>query len=130
MVMVGDLEKSTFSNIEQQSLEFVKYTLSPWVTRLEQIFSKSLLRTKERGLYSIRFNVERLFDLICKSKLLSEEMIEATFNKAIVKLCDRLGLKDNLLSVLAKRYAWEDTLLNVLRCRARELMWSPCDLPR
>ena len=28
--MVGDLEKSSFSNIEQQSLEFVKYTLDPW----------------------------------------------------------------------------------------------------
>ena len=31
--MVGDLEKSTFSNIEQQSLEFVKYTLNPWCVR-------------------------------------------------------------------------------------------------
>lgn len=31
--MVGDLEKSSFSNIEQQSLEFVKYTLEPWVIR-------------------------------------------------------------------------------------------------
>jgi HK97 family phage portal protein len=28
--MIGDLEKSSFSNIEQQSLEFVKYTLDPW----------------------------------------------------------------------------------------------------
>ena len=27
--MVGDLEKSSFSNIEQQSLEFVKYTARP-----------------------------------------------------------------------------------------------------
>src|SRR5574344_1223608 len=34
--MVGDLEKSSFSNIEQQSLEFVKYTLDPWVARWEQ----------------------------------------------------------------------------------------------
>ena len=33
--MVGDLEKSSFSNIEQQSLEFVKYTLEPWVIRWE-----------------------------------------------------------------------------------------------
>ena len=33
--MVGDLEKSSFSNIEQQSLEFVKYTLDPWVSRWE-----------------------------------------------------------------------------------------------
>ena len=31
--MIGDLEKSSFSNIEQQSLEFVKYTLDPWVIR-------------------------------------------------------------------------------------------------
>ena len=34
--MVGDLEKSRFSNIEQQSLEFVKYTLNLWVCRWEQ----------------------------------------------------------------------------------------------
>jgi HK97 family phage portal protein len=34
--MIGDLEKSSFSNIEQQSLEFVKYTLDPWVCRWEQ----------------------------------------------------------------------------------------------
>ena len=27
--MIGDLEKSSFNNIEQQSLEFVKYTLDP-----------------------------------------------------------------------------------------------------
>lgn len=31
--MVGDLEKSSFSNIEQQSLEFVKYTVGPLVAR-------------------------------------------------------------------------------------------------
>ena len=30
------LDKSSFSNIEQQSLEFVKYTLDPWVIRWEQ----------------------------------------------------------------------------------------------
>lgn len=38
--MVGDLEKSSFSNIEQQSLEFVKYTLDPWVSRWEQSIVK------------------------------------------------------------------------------------------
>ena len=41
--MVGDLEKSSFSNIEQQSLEFVKYTLDPWVIRWEQSLMRSLL---------------------------------------------------------------------------------------
>lgn len=38
--MVGDLEKSGFSNIEQQSLEFVKYTLEPWLMRWEQAMAR------------------------------------------------------------------------------------------
>ena len=29
--MIGDLEKSTFSNIEHQSIDFVKFSLSPWL---------------------------------------------------------------------------------------------------
>lgn len=58
--MVGDLDKSSFSNIEQQSLEFVKYTLNPWVVRLEQALQKSLLLPEERKRYFIRFNVDGL----------------------------------------------------------------------
>lgn len=46
--MVGDLEKSSFSNIEQQSLEFVKYTLDPWVIRWEQALKKSLFLPEEK----------------------------------------------------------------------------------
>jgi HK97 family phage portal protein len=33
--MIGDLDKATFSNIEQQSLEFVMHTLTPWLVRWE-----------------------------------------------------------------------------------------------
>ena len=58
--MVGDLEKSSFSNIEQQSLEFVKYTLDPWVTRWEQAMQKALLLPGEKSQYSIKFNVDGL----------------------------------------------------------------------
>ncbi len=58
--MVGDLEKSSFSNIEQQSLEFVKYTLDPWVIRWEQSIMRSLLTTKEKKTYFVKFNVEGL----------------------------------------------------------------------
>lgn len=46
--MVGDLEKSSFSNIEQQSLEFVKYTLEPWLVRWEQSMIRSLLTPSEK----------------------------------------------------------------------------------
>ena len=58
--MVGDLEKSSFSNIEQQSLEFVKYTLDPWVVRWEQSIQRSLLTADEKKTYFVKFNVEGL----------------------------------------------------------------------
>ena len=58
--MVGDLEKSSFSNIEQQSLEFVKYTLDPWVSRWEQNMRRSLLSEEEKKTYFIKFNVDGL----------------------------------------------------------------------
>ena len=58
--MVGDLDKSSFSNIEQQSLEFVKYTLNPWVIRWEQAMHKALLLPSEKQQYFIKFNVDGL----------------------------------------------------------------------
>ena len=58
--MVGDLEKSSFSNIEQQSLEFVKYTLDPWVIRWEQSIQRSLLSRDEKATYFVKFNLEGL----------------------------------------------------------------------
>ena len=58
--MVGDLEKSSFSNIEQQSLEFVKYTLDPWVVRWEQSFMRRLLSEDEKQQYFVKFNLEGL----------------------------------------------------------------------
>ncbi len=58
--MVGDLEKSSFSNIEQQSLEFVKYTLEPWIVRWEQSLNRALLTAGEKPDYFIKFNVDGL----------------------------------------------------------------------
>ena len=58
--MVGDLEKSSFSNIEQQSLEFVKYTLDPWIVRWEQSLARSLLSDDEKKSYYFKFNLEGL----------------------------------------------------------------------
>ena len=58
--MVGDLEKSSFSNIEQQSLEFVKYTLDPWIVRWEQSIRRALLSSEEKQKYFVKFNLEGL----------------------------------------------------------------------
>lgn len=58
--MIGDLEKSSFNNIEQQSMEFVKYTLDPWVIRWEQAMQKSLFLPEEKKQYFLKFNVNGL----------------------------------------------------------------------
>ncbi len=58
--MVGDLEKSSFSNIEQQSLEFVKYTLDPWVIRWEQSLARALFTDSEKKEYFFKFSLEGL----------------------------------------------------------------------
>lgn len=58
--MVADLEKSSFSNIEQQSLEYVQYTLRPWLTRLEQAMYRRLFTEEEKKRYFFKFNVDGL----------------------------------------------------------------------
>lgn len=58
--MIGDLEKSSFSNIEQQSLEFVMYTLDPWVVRWEQSIKRVLFSEDEKKEYFVKFNVDGL----------------------------------------------------------------------
>ena len=46
--MLKSLERSTYSNIEQQSLEFVKYTMRPWLVRFEQGYDIQLLTSVQQ----------------------------------------------------------------------------------
>lgn len=55
--MLADLERATFSNIEEQSLAFVRDTLRPWLVRLEQRMNASLLSAKGRSAYLVEFEV-------------------------------------------------------------------------
>lgn len=59
--MIANLERATFSNVEHLSLEFVKYSMLPWITRWERECNRKLFtrREKEQGYY-VKFNVEGL----------------------------------------------------------------------
>lgn len=48
--MIGDLEKATFSNIEQQSLDFVIHTMTPWAERWESSIESVLMLTDDADL--------------------------------------------------------------------------------
>lgn len=56
--LIGDLDKATFSNIVQQSEEFVRFTLMPWLVRWEQALAYAFL-DDEDGLIA-KFNVDEL----------------------------------------------------------------------
>ncbi|GMA64750.1 phage portal protein [Alicyclobacillus fastidiosus] len=59
--MIANLDRATNNNIEQQSLEFVMYSLLPYITKWENAINAKLLSKKDRqqGYYA-KFNVEGL----------------------------------------------------------------------
>jgi HK97 family phage portal protein len=57
--LVGDLERATFSNIEQQSREFVEKVILPYVRMFETAMEADLLTSEDRaGGVAIRFNLD------------------------------------------------------------------------
>lgn len=58
--MLADLDRATFSNIEQQSLEFVIHTMRPWLVRWEQSIAQQLMLPEERARYFSEFLVDGL----------------------------------------------------------------------
>jgi HK97 family phage portal protein len=55
---VGILDRATFSNIEQQNIEYVVDTLLPELRTWEQALNAKLLKPQERGEYFFEFNVD------------------------------------------------------------------------
>ncbi len=66
--MIGDLEHATFSNVEHQSIDFVKFSLSPWLKRIEQAATVKLLTPSERERYFVEFQVDGLLRGDSKSR--------------------------------------------------------------
>jgi HK97 family phage portal protein len=58
--LLGDLDKATFSNIEHQGIEFVKYCLANWAKRWEQVTQLKLLVGTEKKKYYAEFNFATL----------------------------------------------------------------------
>ncbi len=59
--LIGDLESgASYASIEQQGLEFVTYTMAPWLGRWEQEISRSLLLERERREFFAEFLVDGL----------------------------------------------------------------------
>jgi HK97 family phage portal protein len=58
--MINDLEHATFSNIEHMSLEFVKFSLMPWLNRIEKAIRRDLFTDQDKKSHSIKFDIASL----------------------------------------------------------------------
>jgi len=59
--MINDLEKATFSNISEQSIQFVRFTIMPWVVNWEQELNRRLFTRMEMAAgYYVKFNLAGL----------------------------------------------------------------------
>jgi HK97 family phage portal protein len=58
--MLRDLERATFSNVEQQALDFLTYSLTPWLVRWEQEFKRKLLTAADRDTFFFEHLVDAL----------------------------------------------------------------------
>ena len=67
--LIGDLDKATFSNIEQQNIEFATYTIAPLTTKIEDALNAYLLTESElqQGFY-FRFDLSALLKGDLKSR--------------------------------------------------------------
>lgn len=58
--MLKDLRRATFSNAEQEALSFVKYSLLPWLRRIESAIKHQLLSGTDQADLFAEFTVEGL----------------------------------------------------------------------
>jgi HK97 family phage portal protein len=58
--LIGDLEKATFSNIEEQGIEAVTYLFRQWCVRWEQALNSKLFTEPEQEKYYIKFELDGL----------------------------------------------------------------------
>ena len=58
--MIGDLDRATFSNVEQQAIDFVVHSIRPRLVRWEQALNRALLSDADRKRYYFEFLVDGL----------------------------------------------------------------------
>jgi len=58
--MIGDLERATFSNIEEQNIYFGVHSIRPWCVRIERSGNRQLLIDSEKDSYFMKLLIDGL----------------------------------------------------------------------
>ena len=96
--MIGDLERATFSNIEQQSIDFVVYTMQPYFARWEQELTRGLLSEAEQQDYYVEFLVDGLLrgDATARANYFRTAILTGWMNRNEVRAIENMNRADGL----------------------------------
>lgn len=110
--MINDLEKATFSNISEQSIQFVRFTIMPWVVNWEQELNRRLFTRAERAAgYYVKFNLAGLMRGTARERAefyhfaITDGWMSRNEARAFEDLNPRDGLDEMLVSVNASQSA-------------------------
>lgn len=96
--LLGDLSRSTFSNIEHQDIEFVKHYVRPTVKMFEQELDRKLFFDDECGKLEIKFNLDGLLrgDLATRSEFYQKAILNGWMSRNEVREMENLNPIDGL----------------------------------
>ena len=96
--MIGELSHATYSNIEHQTIQFVKYTLRPIVKRLEVELETKLFFSREIGAYDVKFLLDGLLrgDTQARSAYYHNAILDGYMTPNQVRILEGLSRADGL----------------------------------
>lgn len=108
--MINDLEKATFSNITEQTIQFIRFSLMPWVVNWEQELNRKLFTKREKNLgYYVKFNVAGLMRGTPKERAdfyhfgITDGWLSRNEARKLEDLNEEKGLDEFLVSVNASQ---------------------------
>lgn len=100
--MIGDLSHATFSNIEQQTIQFAQFALRPTVKRVEVELENKLFFESERGIYTVKFNLNGLMrgDMTARGEWYAKMIQNGVYSRNEVRVMEGESMKDGLDDML------------------------------
>jgi HK97 family phage portal protein len=100
--LLADLSRATFSNIEHQDIQFVKYSLRPSIKRYETELQTKLLFDDELGDHEIKFNLDGLLrgDTQTRSTYYHNAILDGWMSRNEVREMENMNEKEGLGKML------------------------------
>jgi HK97 family phage portal protein len=94
--MIGDLDKATFSNIDQQSIDFVTHSLTPWLVRWEEALRYAFLEIDDE--LNVEFPTRSLMrgDAMARANFYHNGVLDGWMTRNEARIAESLDPLDGL----------------------------------